>query len=265
MAPLLTEHFQTGILQKMIYYMNVHMIYQFSGMIYRRGRKLPMAPINTKRETSLSKKAYDQIKSMILQKDLAPGQFVNESQLQEFLGLGRTPVREAILALAQDNLVQIHPRKGIEITRPTPKSIHDIFEIRLLLEPMILRQCFYQVDLQWATDMRNLLLEHQDDEAGQTGQTASPLIALDNKFHLDLVDTLHNQYASQLMRSLVDYLNLIRITAWKPLRYQISNQEHIAILDAILNQQQDTACQLLADHIQLSYEEAINTMMHSSF
>ena len=113
--------------------------------------------------------------------------------------------------------------------------------------------------------MRALLLEHQDDEAGQAGQTASPLIELDNKFHLDLVDTLHNQYASQLMRSLVDYLNLIRITAWKPLRYQTSNQEHIAILDAILNQQQETACHLLADHIQLSYKEAINTMMHSSF
>ena len=91
-----------------------------------------MAPINTKREASLSKQAYDQIKSMILQKELAPGQFVNESQLQESLGLGRTPVREAVLALAQDNLVQIHPRKGIEITRPTPKSIHDIFEIRSL-------------------------------------------------------------------------------------------------------------------------------------
>lgn len=223
-----------------------------------------MAPINTKRETSLSKQAYDQIKNMILQKELSPGQFVNESQLQESLGLGRTPVREAVLALAQDNLVQIHPRKGIEITRPTPKSIHDIFEIRSLLEPMILRQCFYQVDLQWATDMRALLLEHQDDEAGRAGQTASPLIDLDNKFHLELVDTLHNQYASQLMRSLVDYLNLIRITAWRPLRYQVSNQEHIAILDAILQQQQETACQLLTEHIQLSYQEAINTMMHSS-
>ena len=224
-----------------------------------------MAIITSKRETSLSKIAYNQIKTMILQKDLSPGQFVNESQLQELLGLGRTPVREAVLALAQDTLVQIHPRKGIEITRPTPKSVHDIFQIRSLLEPMILKECFYQVDLTWAAEMRALLLEHQDDAAGQDGQTASPLIELDNQFHLALVDTLHNQYASQLMRSLVDLLNLIRITAWKPLRYQVSNQEHIAILDAILQQQQETACQLLVEHIQLSYQEAINTMMHSAF
>ena len=44
--------------------------------------------------------------------------------------------------------------------RPTLKDIHDIFEIRSLLEPLILHQCFHQVDLQWAVDMRTLLLQH---------------------------------------------------------------------------------------------------------
>ena len=112
-----------------------------------------MAAVVEKRQGSLSQLAYDQIKSMILQKELLPGQFVNEAQLQTMLSLGRTPVREAILALVQDNLVRVHPRRGIEITRPTPKDIHDIFEIRQLLEPLVLRQCFYQVDLQWALEI----------------------------------------------------------------------------------------------------------------
>ncbi len=224
-----------------------------------------MAKLASQRRESLSQIAYDQIKTMILQKDLSPGQFINEAQLQELLCLGRTPVREAILALAQDKLVTVHPRKGIEITRPTPKDIHDIFEIRTLLEPMILRQCFHMVDLQWALDMRTTLLQHADDSASQSGETAAPLIDLDNRFHLELVDTLHNQYATNLMRSLVDYLNLIRITAWRPARYLVSNQEHVGILDAILAQDLELSCKLLSDHIQLSYQEAINTMMHASF
>ena len=217
-----------------------------------------------KRQGSLSRLAYDQIKTMILQKDLLPGQFVNESQLQQLLGLGRTPVREGVLALAQDNLVRVHPRRGIEITRPTPKDIHDIFEVRQLLEPMVLRQCFHQVDLQWAISMRDQLIQHQDDEASNAGQTAAPLIDLDNQFHLALVDTLHNQYTSHLMRSLTDYLYLIRITAWRPSRYQVSNREHIAILDAIIERRLEDACRLLSEHIQLSYQEAINTMLHAS-
>ena len=100
-----------------------------------------MPRIATEKQKCLSRVAYDRIKVMILQKELMPGQFINESQLQETLELGRTPVREAVLALAQDRLVTIHPRKGIEVTRPTPKDIHDIFEIRGIMEPAILRQC----------------------------------------------------------------------------------------------------------------------------
>ena len=224
-----------------------------------------MAKALAQKRESLSQVAYDQIKAMILQKELIPGQFINESQLQEMLCLGRTPVREAILALAPDNLVTVHPRRGIEITRPTPKDIHDIFEIRSLLEPTILRQCFTMVDPQWAMDMRALLLQHEDDSAGNSAETAAPLIELDNRFHLELVDTLRNQYATNLMRSLVDYLNLIRVTAWRPIRYRASNREHIDILNAILEQDLEKSCRLLSDHIHLSYQEAINTMMHSSF
>ena len=68
-------------------------------------------------KTGLSTIAYQQIKSLILENKLQPGQFVNESQLQEILGLGRTPVREAILQLAENELITVHPRKGIEISR----------------------------------------------------------------------------------------------------------------------------------------------------
>ena len=178
-----------------------------------------MPRIAAEKQKCLSRVAYDRIKTMILQKELMPGQFINESQLQETLELGRTPVREAVLALAQDRLVTIHPRKGIEVTRPTPKDIHDIFEIRGIMEPAILRQCCGMVDPQWALDMRALLQGHADDTASNAGETAAPLIDLDNRFHLELVDVFHNQYASNLMRSLVDFLNLIRVTAWRADRY----------------------------------------------
>ena len=110
-----------------------------------------------------------------------------------------------------------------------------------------------------------MLQGHADDTASNAGETAAPLIDLDNRFHLELVDVFHNQYASNLMRSLVDFLNLIRVTAWRADRYQISNREHIDILDAILEKDVDRACRLMEEHIQLSYQEAIHTMMHASF
>lgn len=63
-----------------------------------------MPRIAAEKQKCLSRVAYDRIKVMILQKELMPGQFINELQLQEILELGRTPVREAVLALAQDRL-----------------------------------------------------------------------------------------------------------------------------------------------------------------
>lgn len=224
-----------------------------------------MSSALTSKPGCLSQIAYGKIKDMILQRVLIPGQFVNEAQLQELLGIGRTPVREAILALAQDKLVTIFPRKGIEIASPTLKGIHDVFEIRSMLEPMVLRKCFDMIDPQWAVNMRATLLQHDADSAGNAAETAAPLIDLDNRFHLELVDTLHNTYASGLIHSSVEYLNLIRVTFWQPVRYRESNREHIAILDAIINKEQEKACQMLSDHLMLSYQNAVNTMMHSSF
>lgn len=220
-----------------------------------------MTKATVQKRENLSQLAYQQIKAMILRRELVAGQFINEAQLQEMLGIGRTPVREAVLALAQDNLITVHPRKGIEITRPSPKALHDIFEIRLMLEPLILRQCFETIDLDWTVGMRATLASHQDDTADAV-PAAVTLVELDNRFHLELTDTLHNHYASRLMRSLADYLNLIRITTWRPERYHQSNREHIAILDAILTRNADEACRLMESHLQQSYLETVNTMMH---
>ena len=223
-----------------------------------------MPRIAAEKQKCLSRVAYDRIKTMILQKELMPGQFINESQLQEILELGRTPVREAVLALAQDRLVTIHPRKHRGHTPHTqgyPRHLRDSWDHGACHSAPVLRM----VDPQWAVDMRALLQGHADDTASNAGETAAPLIDLDNRFHLELVDVFHNQYASNLMRSLVDFLNLIRVTAWRADRYQISNREHIDILDAILEKDVDRACRLMEEHIQLSYQEAIHTMMHASF
>lgn len=222
-----------------------------------------MGKKSIKTTESLSQRAYAEIKAMIMKKELVPGQLVSEAQFQELLDIGRTPVREAILALARDDLVTIHPRKGIEVARPSLKRVHDIFEIRSLLEPSVLRKSFDTVDMRWAADMRAELAQHQNDDTSDPTQTAIPLIDLDNEFHLQLVDSLNNQYASQLMRGMVETLNLIRITVWRPQRYRVSNREHIAILDAIIERDVEGACTLLAEHLELSYQEAITTMMHA--
>ena len=81
-----------------------------------------MAAVVDKRRDSLSQVAYDQIKTMILQKDLTPGQFINEAQLQALLGLGRTPVREAVLAWLRTSWFIYIPAKGLKSAAPRSRT-----------------------------------------------------------------------------------------------------------------------------------------------
>ena len=83
---------------------------------------------------SLSEQAYHQIRKKILTLELAPGTIINEADLRHELGLGRTPIREALLRLAQQKLVTIVPRRGMFVTDIRLEDIRQLFELRLALE-----------------------------------------------------------------------------------------------------------------------------------
>ena len=70
-------------------------------------------------ESSLSDQAYSQIEEMIVTMQLPPETPVSEAQLSNFLGIGRTPIREAIQRLSREHLVTIVPKRGIFISHPT--------------------------------------------------------------------------------------------------------------------------------------------------
>lgn len=215
-------------------------------------------------KTGLSNIAYQQIKSLILENKLKPGQFVNESQLQEILGLGRTPVREAILQLAENELITIHPRKGIEISRISPKSVHDIFEVRILIEPEILRANFSKLDKDQMISFRTSFQEAAVSNRLSL-QECIRLADLDNQFHLAIVSSMGNQYTTRLMNTFVDKLTIIRstVSAQSSGRLSVSSNEHIMIINCILSGNIEEACSQLQKHLTISYDEAVRTLMHA--
>lgn len=81
--------------------------------------------------------AYVQLKQQIVSLQLRPGATVREAELQEQLGLRRTPLREALRRLAHDEMLQIYPRHGIVIANPGLVEIRAIFEARVALESAV--------------------------------------------------------------------------------------------------------------------------------
>ena len=173
-------------------------------------------------------------------------------------------MREAVLQLAREHFMIVHPRRGIEIARISPKRIRDIFEIRTLLEPQILRIGMERMDQAWLRHIREEFIRYSGSDFDLSKQDTIQLSTLDNEFHMGIVASIDNNYSNELMSGFQDYLTLFRAsTSIDAIRFGPSNQEHIAIIDAILENNIEEACKNLTEHLARSYEESINIVMNT--
>lgn len=100
------------------------------------------------KKVNLKQDAYQYIKDRILTCDIMPGQVISEKQIMETFEIGRTPVREALILLQSENLVEAYPRSGTIAKPITLESVHELFELRKLLEPNVATQFVRQISLE---------------------------------------------------------------------------------------------------------------------
>ena len=104
-------------------------------------KKTSKTPVAVPAElVSLSDQAYEQLEELIATMKLAPGTPVSESQLSTMLGIGRTPIREAIQRLSHEHLVSIMPKRGIFISDLNPQKQLRVLETRRELERLICKK-----------------------------------------------------------------------------------------------------------------------------
>jgi len=96
-----------------------------SGLANREDASLPLA-----------ERAYRHLLHEIIRLSLRPGQVVHETELQQQLGMGRTPIREALLRLSGDKLVTIHPRRGTFVSDMNVTDLGAVYEVRADLESL---------------------------------------------------------------------------------------------------------------------------------
>src|SRR5438552_17210365 len=83
---------------------------------------------------SQSEEAYQRILERIVRLEMAPGSVVNEARLREELGIGRTPIREALQRLGRENLVRSIPHRGTFVTDLNIPDLAPITEVRVVPE-----------------------------------------------------------------------------------------------------------------------------------
>jgi DNA-binding GntR family transcriptional regulator len=109
-----------------------------------------------------SEEAYEQIKDKIITLELEPASVIDEQALMEQLGLGRTPVREALQRLSADGLVHIVPRRGMFVTDISITDLQQIIEVRIALTGFCARLAAQRITPDLVAEMRTVLqgLEH---------------------------------------------------------------------------------------------------------
>jgi len=145
---------------------------------------------------SRREKAYAYLRDHILIDAKMQGKFVNEQELALLIGVSRTPVREALLLLAADGLVEMIPQRGAHIPVITGREISELMEMRAVLECHAARVTIVAgtVPLQAMTDTlarQGALRENPSQES------AREFIGLDTRFHQLLVDAVGNELMSR--------------------------------------------------------------------
>jgi len=131
---------------------------------------------------------------MIVTLHLQPSTVLSESALSEQLGIGRTPIREALQRLAREGLVVILPRKGILVSEINPRNQLLLLEVRRVLERLLARLSA----VRRTEDERRQFLEIADgmEQAARDNDDIS-FMRFDNILHVLVAAAAHNEYANR--------------------------------------------------------------------
>ncbi|TCO76499.1 GntR family transcriptional regulator [Marinisporobacter balticus] len=207
-------------------------------------------------ELPLKEKAYRLIKDKLIKCELMPGMDISEEQLSKEIGSSRTPVREALLRLEQEKLVNIYPRKGIIVSYITIKDIYEVFQIREMIE-------IQSAKIVCKSIAREKLMEFQArfDKLGIEGNLISEkeFYDLDIEFHKYIVDSTNNNRLIEFMNKIYDQDYRIRVmtTRSDEQERKRNRPEHLGIINALLEKNEDTLEKKIRKHIENARSAAL--------
>ncbi len=203
---------------------------------------------------TLSERAYDQLKAMILSNELQGGRNMLEDEVVELVGMSRTPLRAALAKLEYEGLITIIPRRGIRIMTVT---LDDLFEIYSLLEAVeaLAVEVLVKADNHAVTGAILVGLVDEMD-AALTENQLDTWASTYSLFHRTLVGQTGMQRLEKLAENLLDQSHRVRIFTLrmrdKPLTV---NASQLALAEAIRDGNLDRALQINKRHAQKRLEE----------
>jgi len=212
-----------------------------------------------KTRKSLKSIAYLKIREMILLREILWGEKIFENDLAKTLGMSRTPVREALLTLESEKLIEKRDRLGFIVRRPTADEIKDYFNVRILLEKFAAPLIIANLTVKEFRALQNNISQAQ---AYLTKGDAKNFILSNSRFHEMLADASKSDIYCRLMSSLNDISILLRAMSLRNAdSMQSSLEGHKEILAVIQSGDAEALSRSFYKHIHEIQEEIDRYML----
>lgn len=180
----------------------------------------------------LAEQAYQEIRARILDNLWSPGYQALEQEVALALGMSRTPVREAMMRLQQEGLVEVAPRRGMRVLPVSPTDMREIYEILTALECMAAETLGKRRPSQ--QELRPLVEATQLMEAALAREDLDAWAKADETFHLALVKLAGNRMLLETVMGYWDRAHRARMFTLrlrpKPVN---STKEHMQLVDML--------------------------------
>ncbi|GFH41938.1 GntR family transcriptional regulator [Lactococcus hodotermopsidis] len=204
--------------------------------------------------TSLQEQAYETILHKIIYSDFAPGQKISEKELEKILKIGRTPIREALVQLRKQELIDVVPQSGTYISKINLKSADNARFTREQLERRVMAECITQIDEEGKKALL-YIIEKQREAA--LSRNKRDFFFFDNIFHKTCFEIAGREEIWNWLTA-----NSIHLDRFRWLRVAIEEmdwdgiiKQHQTIIDTILSKNIDEMDFIMTLHLHMMLDE----------
>jgi GntR family transcriptional regulator, rspAB operon transcriptional repressor len=199
---------------------------------------------------------YEQIRADILCCTLRPGLQLQERQLAERFQVSKSPVRDALLRLAEQDLIEVMPRRGYRVKRISLADVRDLYEMRQILE----RECIQRL-IDCAED--DTLARLDAFRSGSPGGELADWIDYNRAFHAFFSEHCGNARLARAARDVIDQFDRLTYTSVTSSPSIVLGDfvaQHCALIDAVQAREKRQALAISREHIDDSRRRVLKAL-----
>ena len=205
---------------------------------------------------------YDRLKDAIITGMLRPLERISENKVAADFGLSRTPVRQALQRLEAEGLIQVVPKRGSFVSRPTVEDILEIYQIRTPLEGVCARVAAERIEEDQLATLDRLVKIEQGRGAGRAPDRSLRAAA---QFHAVISACSRNQRMATLLADLQNQVHRVRVL-WPSTVARLGDTwvEHARIVEALRARDGAEAERLMVEHLERARLSTLNRILPST-